>query len=235
LSLAVCEAVCGREDPAWPAAVALEYLHTYTLVHDDLPSMDDDDLRRGKPTVHVVYGVATAVLAGDALQALAFERLADTAPTPRYDAAALVRALAAAAGSLGVVGGQSEDLRSGGRADEALLAFVHQHKTADLFRACARLGAMCADAEPDTLKAMDAYGNAIGLCFQLTDDLLDAGPQTAAGATPELNCLTVYSRDEARRHAHAHTQRARQALRPLPEARRAPLEALADLLLERSR
>ena len=181
LCIAAAEAVGGDPAPACRAGAALELLHAYTLVHDDLPCMDDDDMRRGKPTVHVAYGEANAVLTGDALQALAFEVLAACAPPAPWSAADLVRALAAAAGSRGVVGGQVEDLAGLDRPLTAdRLTFIHMHKTADLFRAALRIGAMSAGAAQDSVEALSRYGQELGLAFQITDDLLDATGNDAA-------------------------------------------------------
>jgi geranylgeranyl pyrophosphate synthase len=228
ICLASAEAVGGTAQDAWPAALALELFHAYTLVHDDLPCMDNDLVRRGQPTVHAKYGEAMAVLAGDALQALAFETVAASASGV---AVALTRELAQAGGATGVVAGQVEDILSGGVADEALLRFIHQHKTADLFRAAARMGACAGRGTAAHIEQLGAYGNALGLAFQMVDDLLDA-PETRPGRPPELSCLNLMNADQARRMAADYTAQARAALTGLPGPCE-PLDALATRLLNR--
>jgi farnesyl diphosphate synthase len=163
-------------------AAAVEIIHAYSLVHDDLPAMDDDDLRRGRPTCHVVFGEAMAVLAGDALQALAFDVLAEDAALD-VDAdtrIAMLRALAAACGSHGMAGGQAFDLAAvGQQLDASELERMHVYKTGALIRASVRLGALAAGVrDAATLGALDRYGHAIGLAFQIRDDLLDIEADT---------------------------------------------------------
>jgi len=156
---------------AAPLAAAVELLHTYSLVHDDLPAMDDDDLRRGRPTVHVKFGEANAILVGDALLALAFEALA-TADAP----AAVIARLARAGGSRELVGGQVDDLAfRPERADAALVASIHERKTAALFRWCVWAPGVVAGRSAKELESLDAFGLAYGHAFQLVDDLLDGG------------------------------------------------------------
>ena len=180
-------------------ACAVELIHAYSLVHDDLPAMDDDDLRRGKPTCHRVFGEANALLAGDALQSLAFQLLSDGA-TDSQRATAMVATLAHASGSLGMAGGQAIDLAAVGR-DLSLseLEHMHRHKTGALIRASVRLGALCA-AHVSTmqLEALDAYADCIGLAFQVRDDILDVEADTetlgkAQGADIALNKPTYPS------------------------------------------
>lgn len=164
----------GLVQAALPVAAALECLHTYTLIHDDLPAMDDDTLRRGKPTNHVIFGEATAILAGDALLTLAFELLSKAKPKAPYAAADLVRAVAQAAGSRGVVGGQAVDIASEGKkSSEALLTYIHQHKTADLLCASLVAGGMMAGVKGKKLKLYNDLGLLLGNIFQMTDDLLN--------------------------------------------------------------
>lgn len=160
LALAACEALGGRERDALPAACALEMIHTYSLVHDDLPSMDDDDFRRGIPTNHRAFDEATAILAGDALQSAAFELVS-------HDGR-LVRELARAVGGAGMVGGQMLDLTKG-----AGLHAIHELKTAQLFRASSAMGALAARARPRAVDRLGAYGLQVGLAFQSVDDILD--------------------------------------------------------------
>jgi geranylgeranyl pyrophosphate synthase len=228
LCLAAAEAAGGPAAAAWPAALAVELLHAYTLVHDDLPCMDNDLIRRGQPTVHAKFGEAVAVLTGDALQALAF---AVAASGPPATAARLVAELAAAAGAAGVVGGQVEDIAWGGRADAATVRYVHQHKTADLFRAAARMGAIAGGGDAAAIARLGEYANELGLAFQIVDDLLD-DPAGKPGRPPELSCLHVMDASAARRLAAQHTARATAALTGLPGPAE-PLAALVGKLLGR--
>ncbi|MBI1319758.1 MAG: geranyl transferase [Candidatus Hydrogenedens sp.] len=177
LALGACEIVCGDDAPAMPAACALEMIHTYSLIHDDLPAMDDDALRRGQPTCHVKFGEATAILAGDALLTMAFDALADTGSMEA------VREVARAAGIAGMVGGQQMDLSAEGKAlgIDGLQA-IHRAKTGALIRCAVRVGAMLGGATPEALAALTAYGEHIGLAFQIADDVLDvAGDEAAIG------------------------------------------------------
>jgi geranylgeranyl diphosphate synthase type II len=189
LSILACEAAGGTLQQALPAACALEMVHTYSLIHDDLPAMDDDDVRRGQPTCHKQFDEATAILAGDALLTLAFEVLA--AGCPPRTAAVSCAELARGAGAIGMVGGQILDILASGTRGRAEIAAdwapsrgplaeleeIHTRKTGALFRASLRLGIYAAQAEkgvnPETLAAVDAYSEAFGLAFQVTDDLLD--------------------------------------------------------------
>ncbi len=175
LVLAACEAVRGRREAALRAAVAVELIHAYSLVHDDMPCMDNDVLRRGKPTVHVQFGQAQAMLAGDAMQALAFEVL-----TPEGDAvpvalqARLCALLARSAGHAGMAGGQAIDLASiGARLDEAALRDMHRRKTGALLQASVLMGAACGLPDERAWRALSDYGAAVGLAFQVVDDILD--------------------------------------------------------------
>jgi geranylgeranyl diphosphate synthase type II len=184
LMLAACEAVGGTIAAALPAACAMEMIHTYSLIHDDLPAMDDDDFRRGNPTNHKVYGEATAILAGDALLTEAFILLA-SASNATDPAAQLqvIHEIAAASGSRGMVGGQVVDMESEGKGeiDLATLSYIHTHKTGALIRASVRAGAILGGADADSLKALTRFGEAIGLAFQIADDILDV-----EGTTEEL-------------------------------------------------
>ncbi len=175
-ALAVASARCvgGAPGGALAAAAAVELIHTYSLIHDDLPCMDDDDLRRGKPTVHVQYGEALAVLAGDALQALAFEQLADAPGLSAEVRIACVKRLGAASGAGALVGGQAADLRAEthpvGREE---LESIHRRKTGALLGASAALGGLSGGGSPKAVDALEAFGREIGLVFQIVDDLLD--------------------------------------------------------------
>jgi farnesyl diphosphate synthase len=177
----------GAEDAALDApATAVELIHAYSLVHDDLPAMDDDALRRGQPTVHIAFDEATAVLAGDALQALAFRQLAD-APQPAEARIAMVRELATAAGAVGMCGGQAFDIDATGRGGEIsldALRRLHALKTGALLRCAVRLGAIAGAAGADAAAVLDRYADALGLAFQIRDDLLDIeGDSATLGKT----------------------------------------------------
>ncbi|WP_439649593.1 farnesyl diphosphate synthase [Halomonas alkalisoli] len=222
-----------------PSAAAVELVHAYSLVHDDLPAMDDDDLRRGQPTVHRAYDEATAILAGDALQTLAFEVLARAAH-PRLPA--LMLTLAQAAGRDGMVGGQALDLAAvGGHPDVEALATMHAHKTGALIRAAVRMGALTAVVESDPrVAALEHYAQALGLAFQIHDDVLDVTGDTrtlgkASGADAARDKPTypaLLGLDGARARALELTEEALAALAPLGEAS-APLAELARYMIER--
>ncbi|MFY9181776.1 MAG: polyprenyl synthetase family protein [Kiritimatiellia bacterium] len=229
---AAAATACGapREAALLPAA-AIECLHTYTLIHDDLPCMDDDDLRRGVPTCHKVYGEAIALLAGDALQALAFQLAAQT-PVAALE---IVRELAAAAGSQAVVGGQVEDMLSEGQPPDAeRLRYIQQHKTGDLLVCAVRMGVLAAGGTPAALAAATTYGQAIGEAFQIADDILDATATTAqlgktagSDAAREKNtAVSVYGLDGARALLQERVEQALAALADFP-GDTAPLAALA--------
>lgn len=228
LCLAAAEAAGGDADSALPAAVAIELLHSYTLVHDDMPCMDNDMLRRGQPTVHAKFGETVALLAGDALQGLAFRVLATTS-APRADVAAMTRELGRAA--VDVVAGQVEDLAFAGKADPETIDFVHRNKTGALFRASIRMGALSAGAAPDALAKLTEYAENTGAAFQIIDDLLDAD-EPREGEDAELTCLSIWSPDEARAAAARRTAAAVAALEGLPGPAE-PLVALAEYMLSR--
>ena len=195
LCCAASEACGGTARAALPAACAVEMIHAYSLIHDDLPCMDNDDLRRGKPTSHKMFGEGIAVLAGDALLTEAFAVLAAAKPLGRYTASDLVAELARAAGSRGLIAGQVADLAAEGRKpSEPALYFIHAAKTGMLLRASLKLGAMCAGGTKAQVAALDRFGFALGLAFQIQDDILDAtqsaqklgktaGKDAAAGKT----------------------------------------------------
>ena len=187
LVLAACEAVRGNPEAALRAACAVELIHAYSLVHDDMPCMDNDVLRRGKPTVHVKFGEAGALLAGDALQALAFELLAPEGDAvPAAIQARLCRLLARAAGHEGMAGGQAIDLASVGLAlDESALRRMHRMKTGALLQGSVMMGVACGEAPATAQDALRNYGAALGLAFQVVDDILDVTQDSATlGKTP---------------------------------------------------
>ncbi|OAT86519.1 polyprenyl synthetase family protein [Desulfotomaculum copahuensis] len=186
LALAAAEAAGRNPEPVMPAACALELIHTYSLVHDDLPAMDNDDLRRGKPTNHRVFGEAAAILAGDALLTLAFGWLAGCAGSlPAERVARVIAEVAEAAGSAGLIGGQAVDtLSSSAEMDEKTLEYIHRHKTGALFRAAVRTGAILSGADEARLASLTAYAENLGLAFQITDDILDeSGDPARMGKT----------------------------------------------------
>ncbi len=242
LCTAACEAVGGNSQTALLPGIAIEILHTYTLIHDDLPCMDDDALRRGRPTSHVVFGEANALLAGDALLTLAFEWLAQSTPPPPYLASQLVYELATASGSQGVIGGQVEDLAAEGReADADLVDYIHRHKTAALIRAAVRMGGLCGGASPAALEALTQYGNCAGLAFQIADDILNVTATAEqlgkpVGNDQELKKLTyvaVHGLAASQEKAQALITQATDAIRHLP-GDPAPLIALAEYTVKRA-
>ncbi len=178
LMLAACQAVGGDTEVAIPAACAMEMIHTYSLIHDDLPAMDDDDFRRGNPTNHKVFGEAVAILAGDALLTEAFKLLSNPAcavGVPSEARLAVIHQIASCAGSHGMVGGQVVDMESEGKSDIDLptVQYIHTHKTGALIKAAVVAGALLGGADQEKLAAITRYGSAAGLAFQIADDILD--------------------------------------------------------------
>jgi farnesyl diphosphate synthase len=243
LVLAAAESVAGNAQAAMRAACAVELIHAYSLVHDDMPCMDNDVLRRGKPTVHVKFGQAQALLAGDALQALAFELLApDDAGIAPSVQAALCRLLAQAAGGQGMAGGQAIDLASVGRAlTEDELRHMHRLKTGALLRASVMMGAACGAPDARAGRALSEYGAALGLAFQVVDDILDvtADSQTlgkTAGKDAEQDKPTYVSLlglERSREHARELLAQALAALDDSGLADVRALRALARMVVER--
>jgi len=236
----------GLDADALPAldapAAAVELIHAYSLVHDDLPAMDDDALRRGQPTVHVAFGQAQAIIAGDALQALAFETLAaaELSDAIRVE---LVAELARAAGAGGMCGGQALDMAASARTDTTVAALerLHALKTGTLLRAAVRMGAISAGAAAGLRESLDAYADALGLAFQIRDDLLDVeGNSATLGKTAGKDAAQDKATFPALLGIAASRQRLRElaaamrgALDGLPSSRRAPLDALARRVVER--
>ena len=243
LVLASSRAVLGERDAALRAAVAVELIHAYSLMHDDMPCMDNDVLRRGKLTVHVKYGEAQAMLAGDAMQALAFEVLTPEAGVTPALQARLVALLARAAGHAGMAGGQAIDLASIGRGlSEAELRDMHGRKTAALLQASVLMGAACGQTTQRVWDALSDYGAAIGLAFQVVDDILDVTQSAAtlgktAGKDLHHNkptYVTVLGLEAARQHAQALLEQAHVALQRAGLGPAAGLLAvLADKVVER--
>ncbi len=245
MALAAAEAVGGDVEDALPAAAAFEMIHTYSLIHDDLPAMDDDLLRRGKPTSHAVFGEAIAILAGDALQTHAFAILADPPSPCRIPAERrlqVVAELASASGAGGMVGGQVFDLESEGKpVDAAALERIHRYKTGALIRAAARAGAIVAGASEDQLVGLTRFAEEAGLAFQIVDDILDVeGSDATLGKSTGKDARSgkatyplVHGIGEARRKAEELVSSALHRLEPLGAAAR-PLALLAGHMIRRS-
>jgi farnesyl diphosphate synthase len=242
LVMAAAEAVSGDSASALRAAVAVELIHAYSLVHDDMPCMDNDVLRRGKATVHVKYGEAQAMLAGDAMQALAFEVLTpDEGMSPEL-MSRLVRLLARASGHDGMAGGQAIDLASVGRQlDEACLRDMHRRKTGVLLQASVLMGAACGPADATALAALSEYGAAVGLAFQVVDDVLDVTQDShvlgkTAGKDVDQNKPTFVSLlglEASQKYAHELRDQAHAALARSGLRQAAYLACLADKIVER--
>jgi len=243
LVLATCEVVRGDLNAALRAACAVELIHAYSLVHDDMPCMDDDVLRRGKPTLHVEYGEAQAMLAGDAMQALAFEVLTpdDGGIAPGLQAR-LCGLLARSAGHAGMAGGQAIDLASVGLSlNEQALRDMHRRKTGVLLQASVLMGAACGEPDPRAWQALSEYGAAIGLAFQVVDDILDVTQDSAvlgktAGKDQDANkptYVSVLGLERARRYAVELRDQAHAALQASGLTHADLLHVLADKVVER--
>ena len=242
LCLAAAEACRGNIGNALPLACALECIHTYSLVHDDLPSMDNDDFRRGRPTCHKVFGEAIAVLAGDALLTIAFEIVSKAKPAPRYDMSTLLSETAVAAGSQKLIAGQVADLEAEGmKVKRDQLQFIHENKTAAILKSSVRLGAMSANAEAKKLSAITRFGQRLGLAFQIIDDILDVTQTSeilgkSAGkdvAAKKATYPAVIGLDKSRAEARRLTRQAHDTLSVFAGRDAEPLHALANYLLER--
>ena len=243
LLMAAADAAGGRGEDYLTSACAVEMIHTYSLIHDDLPAMDDDDYRRGKLTNHKVYGAGLATLAGDALLTMAFELLARQQGVPAETMLRVVREISEAAGANGMVGGQALDLASEGkRIDMDTLRRMHMAKTGALFRASVRSGAILGGADEAQLAALTEYAEAFGLAFQITDDILDVTGDAAAIGKPvgsdernhKSTYVTLTSLEGAKRLAREAADRAHEALAPLG-GKAAFLGELAEYLVTRDR
>ncbi len=241
LCLAAAETCGGKIDHALPLACALECIHTYSLVHDDLPSMDNDDFRRGRPTCHKVFGDGIAVLAGDALLTIAFEIVSRAKFSSRYNMSILLREIAVAAGSRKLIAGQVADLEAEGRKiDMTGLRYIHENKTAAILTTSVRLGAMSAGAGPKQLAAITKFGRSLGLAFQIIDDILDVTQTTeklgkSAGkdvAAKKATYPAVIGLEQSRVEARLLTRQAHNALSIFGE-KAEMLHVLANYLLER--
>lgn len=244
LAYAACQALQQEQSRADGAACAVELIHAYSLVHDDLPAMDDDDLRRGQPTTHKAFDEACAILAGDALQSLAYEALTDSRLNPNLPEIRLqmVSCLAKASGAAGMVGGQAIDLGSvGSKLDQSALETMHRFKTGALIEASVQLGALASGvAQEQDLQALRQYAAAIGLAFQVQDDILDVASDTATlgkrqgadAARDKPTYPSLLGLEAARRYADELRNQARGHLQGFgPSAE--PLRALADYIVDR--
>jgi len=230
----------GIED----AACSLELIHTYSLIHDDLPALDNDDLRRGRPTNHVVFGEAMAILAGDSLLTLAFEVLGKIPHASDTVKARLLTELATASGTVGgMIGGQVHDIEGERQTPTAaLLEAIHRAKTGALLKASVRMGAIYAGANPEQLEALSRFGEHAGLAFQIVDDILDVESSSSdLGKTPGKDLIqqkitfpAVYGLDKSKRMAQSERHAAHEALSPFGELA-APLRELADFIVNRQR
>ncbi|WP_445631398.1 geranylgeranyl diphosphate synthase CrtE [Nostoc sp. DSM 114167] len=245
LCLATCEMMGGTIDMAMPTACAVEMIHTMSLIHDDLPAMDNDDYRRGKLTNHKVYGEDVAILAGDGLLALAFESVAIETPqsVKREVVLQVIARLGRALGAGGLVGGQVVDLESEGKSDISLetLNFIHKHKTAALLEACVVCGGLIANASPEDVQRLTRYAQNIGLAFQIIDDILDiTSTQEQLGKTAgkdqkaqKVTYPSLWGLEESRSKAQELVKEACVELEPFGD-RAKPLQAIAHFITSRN-
>jgi len=245
LCIAACEMFGGSEADAMPTAVALEMIHTMSLIHDDLPSMDDDDLRRGKPTNHIIYGEDVAILSGDALLSTSFQHVAENTPNTIPPTAILdvITRLGKSVGPVGLAGGQVMDLECEGKQGVTLadLTWIHTHKTATLLQVAVASGALLGGATQEEVKSCEKFALNIGLAFQVADDILDVTASTeelGKTAAKDLDAdKTTYPKllglEESKQEARRLVDEAKASLIPYGE-RAAPLLAIADYIIERS-
>lgn len=248
LVIAAAECCGAKPETVLPTAAAMELIHTYSLVHDDLPAMDNDDLRRGRPTNHKVYGDAIAILAGDALLTKAFELISKNAKIRAVSAKSVidvVSLIAHGSGTFGMIGGQVVDIQmEGGKWQKReghadILSYIHRHKTAALIRTSLQAGATLAGATPVQIAHFGTYGEKIGLAFQIADDVLDIvadkkklGKRGSDQANKKLTYPALYGLDESRRKASALVEEAKAALKPFGK-RAQVLKQLANYIIER--
>lgn len=245
LAMAACAAVGGQVEAAVHSACSIECIHAYSLIHDDLPGMDDDELRRGKPTNHIVYGVGMATLAGDGLQTQAFENISTYWLEQNQPEIGLrvLKELAVGSGNQGMVVGQAQDLLCEGKViDEATMKYIHAHKTGALITASVRIGGIIGGASDAQMEALTRYGKHIGLAFQITDDILDVVGDTAVIGKPvgsdEKNNKATYPSmvglDESKRLADEQCRLAKESLSELPGDCDV-LSYIADYILNRQK
>lgn len=242
LTLATTESLGADIDLALTPACAIELIHTYSLIHDDLPCMDDDDLRRGIPSLHKKYPESTAVLTGDYLLTLAFETLTEAKGLTDAQKLSLIQILSKHSGSSGIIGGQIVDLAyEGKKIDEKILDFMHKKKTASLFIAALQFGAIIANAKKTTKNALTEFGNYLGIAFQIIDDILDVTSTDAILGKPaksdfkkkKANSVTLFSIEGARKIAHSYLNKSLDCLSRLPK--KAPLlEEIVTKLIQRN-
>ncbi|WP_089722009.1 polyprenyl synthetase family protein [Candidatus Entotheonella palauensis] len=244
MMLAAAESVGGDSEPVLPAACALECIHTYSMIHDDLPAMDNDDYRRGKPTNHVVYGEAMAILAGDALLTHAFEILSSLELAEQFSAELLLqvnRCLSNAAGSTGMIGGQVVDtISEGQKVDLPVVEYIHRHKTAALIEASTTAGGLLGGGSLEEVEALRTFGHQVGWAFQITDDILDVEGNAeilgkAVGRDAELDKATypaVIGVEASRQRAQELMEQGLEALRPFGD-RAEPLRQIAVYIVSR--
>jgi geranylgeranyl diphosphate synthase type II len=244
LAVAAAEALGAKTADLLPIAGSLELIHTYSLVHDDLPAMDDDDLRRGRPTCHKVYGEAVAILAGDGLLTMAFETLSDPRrlkAVPANRLVSIIKEVSTASGVFGMIGGQVVDMESEGRdVDFPTLEYIHTHKTGALIRASVRVGALYAKAGKRQFTALTHYGEMVGLAFQIADDILDVtGTREEIGKDVGSDIKKgkktfpgFYGLEESRRRAGEVADKAVHALRDF-DRKADPLRELAKYIVNR--
>jgi geranylgeranyl diphosphate synthase type II len=245
LAISSCEAVGGNPEDVLPFAAAIELIHTYSLIHDDLPSLDNDDYRRGKPTCHKKFGEAIAILAGDALLTLAFEIMAEYGAKREVDSrliSQIIYEVAFAIGTSGMIGGQVVDILSENRkVDAPTLQYIHTHKTGNLICVCLRIGALLGKANKEQLRLLTQYGEYIGLAFQIVDDILDIeGSKEKMGKDTEsdlsknkLTYPSVYGLEESKKWA---TQLSKEAISSLEsfDYKADPLREIAKFIIKRS-
>jgi len=240
LCLCAEEAIAGKIEYAYQAGYALEMIHTYSLIHDDLPGMDNDDLRRGKPTNHKMFGEALAILAGDGLLTLAFEVLCAYKADIALE---LIKIMSKSAGSQGMVAGQVKDILAEEKGLELTkdeMEYIHRHKTGDLITAALLMGGMIAGATKEELTALKVYGDHFGLAFQITDDILDVigkeekigKPVGSDAKNDKVTYVTLYGVEGAQQMAYEEVEQAKNALQNL-KGNTKNLTALADFLLTR--
>ncbi|MGC8743700.1 MAG: polyprenyl synthetase family protein [Verrucomicrobiia bacterium] len=243
LCLAAAEACGGSIEAALPLACAVECIHTYSLIHDDLPAMDNDDFRRGRPTNHKVFGEAIAILAGDALLTIAFEIAAQFNPTKRYSTNAIIKELAYAAGSKKLIAGQVCDIEAEGKKVSAdHLQYIHECKTAALLQCSLRVGGMSANCTPRQLKALSDFGYYVGLAFQVIDDILDVTQSTevlgkTAGKDQKSGKATypsIIGLEQSYKIAEQLTNKAFDSIKPL-KSKAAVLQAIGEFMLKRNK
>jgi len=244
LCLAACEMFGGTEEMAMPTAVALEMIHTMSLIHDDLPSMDNDDMRRGKPTNHVIYGEDVAILAGDAMLSMSFEHVARHTPktVPPEKILDVIARMGKLVGAEGLAGGQVMDLECEGKADTTLeeLQWIHVHKTAALLQVAVAAGALLGGASEEEVEACEKFATNIGLAFQVADDILDVTASSeelgkTAGkdeATDKTTYPKLLGLEESKAYARSLIDEAKECLKPFGD-RAAPLLAIADYIVDR--